>query len=328
MNFLNHFSSGEALVPRNHKTDKGGAHIFVELLTYFKETMSIDDYMSLFYMHSLCEKTISYWRNKDYNSGNITYSQVCNINRTNFPDQVKEGVETIFMACSGYKQYADRNYDSAVDKINTAIAHTFKQKEKMPEFAKALYEHNLNLIRIYIRTKDQDRIVSYFSRLLASLFFNVQHPISHSNELMALTEEQRETWVHYVLNNTVFALQRTFKDDESTAETIMKKTFETTFNSATGEYSFLKPIQQSLRIILAYINGDDNGYQDLVCNQFEVIRESPNFVKKQIIVNHLKWAEIHGETLSDHSNYNYFAEIAAKFGINLRPDVVSLKVAV
>lgn len=328
MNFLDYLSSDEALIPRNHKNDKRGAHIFVEMLTYFKDSMAIDDYMNLFYMHSLCEKTISYWVNKDYNSGNITYGQVCNIDRSNFPEEVKDGAETIFMACTGYKHYTERVYDLAIEKINTAILHTIQQKKRMPEFSKALYEHNLNLIRIYIRTRDEENIVAYFSRILSSLFFNIQHPDSHAMELMDLDDAQRETWLHYVLNNVIFALQRTFKREEATADRIMKKTFDAVFNAATGEYSFQQPIQDSLTAILAFVNGDNNTYLDVICNHFDVVRDSPNFVKKQIITNHIKWAENTGETLTSHANYNVFATIASKFGIDLKSDLTLLRVAV
>ncbi len=327
MNFLDNFNSLQALTPRGYTSGTGGSHVFLELLTHFRPSLSTEEHMALFYFHSLCEKSIAYWRNRDFNSASIPFKKVNEIDRTSFPENVKEGVETIYLACAAYGDYVENRYDEAAGKIEKAVLHSIKQKDTMPDFIKSMYEHNLNLLRIHIRTRDKEKIVSLFSDLLNSLFFSINDSITLTPAIATMDEDQRLGWLHYILNNVVYSVQRTFENDDDTATAIFLDTLNNVFTGKPQAHSYAEKIQDSLKVIHKLLKREEDSYIQDLNEKFESITHSPNFVKKLILSSYIHWSELKGGDLSAHHNYSNFRKICANFGIDL-PGTVTLKQAV
>jgi tetratricopeptide (TPR) repeat protein len=321
MNFLDNFSTPDVLPQRSYTSGKGGGgHIYLELLSSFREELSRDEYMELYYFHCLCEKSINHWRNREFNSGLVTFNQALEIDRDRFPVVVHNGVETIFLACSAYLDYAEKRFELAEEKVKNAMKISLKQTERMPGFVKIMYEHALNLLRIYIRTKDFDKITAYLTLLLNSLFFDEIDTDVLCDKLAAQTEDERENWLHYILNNVIYSIQRTYKDDLEKGAEIYLKVLESVFQERDISHSYCKPVQVSLKLILAFMTDDEAAYIDLGCNHFDEIAESPNFVRKLILSNHIYWAQSHGDDITIHPNFENFKSIAGWYGLDVNAD--------
>jgi tetratricopeptide (TPR) repeat protein len=313
MNFLDHFISASALNDTSEQSKS--YHIFIELLAHFEKELSSSEYMELYYFYTLCEKCLTFSRRNEINSAHATFKTLSAIDRHAFSPGVVNAVDANYYSCLAYLEYVEKRYDSAIACMEEALKYTVVQKDKMAKFLPSIYELNVNILRVYIKTKNTEKTIEILSDLLGSVIYDINNSTYLNPGLNSLSHGDKKKWAHHIVNNSIHALWRKFGDESIEADAIYRAVFQNILHPANQADTTLNALIKVLSLNQQYLDGRKNVFNKLSEHDFDAIRNSPFYLKRMVLNNYLSYISKHDENIEEHANFTYFAGILTEFGL-------------
>ncbi|WP_413667666.1 hypothetical protein ACEN9X_24715 [Mucilaginibacter sp. Mucisp86] len=314
MNFLDYFSSASALKDTTQQQLKS-YHIFIELLTQFEKELSSSEYMELYYFYTLCEKCLTFSRRNEINSAYATFKTLSAINRSTFSPNVVNAVEANYYSCLAYLEYVEKRYESAINCMEEALKFTVIQKDKMAKFVPSIYELNVNILRVFIKTHDTEKTIELLSAVLNSVIYDINNNAYLDPSLSGLSHAEKTKWAHHIVNNSIHALWRKFGDESIEADAIYQSVLQNVFQPENQAKTTLNALVRVLNLNHQYFNGEKDIFNSLNESDFDAIRNSPFYLKRLVLNNYLNYTNGLDENIEEHTNFTHFAGILAEHGL-------------
>jgi hypothetical protein len=290
-------------------------NLFRELLESCEKKLTSDEYMEALYFHSLIEKAVSFLKNREFNSADFIKEKLVKIDRGALHVDIRSGAECCYLACAAYEDYAKQHLSGAEDKIRNSFTHAITQHQTMPLFLTNLYEQNINLMRIFIKARREQEIITQVNALLNSLLFNQNNGAFFHQALVRLGEVEKTTWLHYVLDSFFVALSAGYREDAETQKRIFISIMKNVFDKAVEHETQNRHIINCFHIIHSYLTNDLTGYENYFDIHFESLQYSPTLLKRMILGSCVEWCEKHDSETINHPNYPNFVTILTQYNM-------------
>lgn len=319
-NFLDHFTSDDVLTTQKVSLRMPYSS-FEGLIAFTRNEISTDAYMDLFYFHSIIEKCIVSFKGRDLHTGRYIYAQIENFDRNTVPHQVRQGVESAFLACAAYNQYATGKYKEAYDHLLALVPHVVEQKKLMPMFLANLYEQNLNMLRIHFRQNDPAKIGEKFTQLADSILFNINDAITFDKDLSALDTREKNTWFFYIMDSFIIGMNNTFKNDPEGKRQLYIHVLEHILEQDRLHPTPFREFIKGITMVLYAQKRDVDAFIKMAADEFDSIKHCPSLIRTLVLSRFVGFANEEGWDLQQHPNYPYFESVAEQYNVKLNGKV-------
>lgn len=319
MNILNNFSPENLAAIRKERRNNG-SHVFLDLLKHFDDKLTTNEYMSLYYAHYLNEQCLSFCRKREQRSAALILEDILQIDKEQFPEFAWNGAMSAYNACLAYYDYVNEDYEQAANNLKSAMYHSRQQEAYMP-YVHSLYELNLNLLRVYIKMKDEPKVVSKLTELLLSLFLDINETDELHENLANLTPAEKEDWIHYILNQVLAGFA---KNDRAEAQKRLCIAVIGNILKHEAENTIKDDAWVALRTVYAYYTDDLVSFKTIVNARFDSIIAAPHFVLRIVFSGCLHALE--NQDVQSDPNYGNFVEALSYHG--LKADGAALPIQV
>ena len=294
-------------------------HIFDDLTDYFKDSIQRNDLMAMFYYMNTLEKSLSQYRRGDLNLGNLSFNKLLGL-ESSFKEPVQDGMLSLHSALISYKNYVDKDYDLAIIEIDKAIHFATEQSRTFPYFIIAIGEQWLNKNRVFIKTRNLDKLFEETTLLNQFLLYGIYDNDLVKEKIEKVPQEHRHQMLNHVINSIDLGLRRDFLSSEDII-TFYKKLSKKVLSIREVRTND-KIIEISYKIINCLNSEDSNEFMNFINENFIVLSKSPKALQRIIIDEFIKICDEFEYKISQHSNYDYFVSMTKKLGINFAQELV------
>jgi hypothetical protein len=294
-------------------------HIFDDLAEYFKDNIQRDDLMAMFYYMNTLEKSLSQYRRGDINLGNLSFNKLLAL-ESSFKEPVQNGMLSLHSALISYKNYVHKDYDLALIEVDKAIHFASEQSKTFPYFIIAIGEQWLNKNRIFIKTRNVDKLFEETTLLNQFLLYGICENDMVKEKIEKVPQEHRHQMLNHVINSIDLGLRREFLNSDDIVNFYKELSRKVL---SIGEVETKDTIiEMSYKIINCLNSQDSNEFMNFINENYIVISKSPKALQRIIIEEFIKICDEFEYEISLHSNYDYFVSMTKKLGINFAQELV------
>lgn len=322
--FLDHFTSPESLV--TEKVSLGMPYSsFERLFAQVRQEFTKDQFLDMHYFNNTVSKCVNSWKKRDMNAGNVLFKKIENKNFEEFPERIRHGAAEIYHAAVAYYEYVEKLYDQAYARLVKVMVHIMAQSEITPQYIENLYEQNLNMLRIHLKTKNEKAIKQKAIDLLQSILFDVNEGEWLDDRVTKYTGHDKNTWIFYIMDSFIFGLDNSYPDDAITKRGIHKEVFGQLANRSKTTGTMLPEITDVVRMVSYGVKKESDRFVYHINTHFESLKRCPALLKKLVLSLYLEHAEEQRIDLEQHENYPHFETIIREYG--LQKQLKKIKVA-
>lgn len=259
---------------------KRPGHIFNDLVNNFRDSISKEHLVDLYYYMNISEKSLHDFRGMNIVAGNYNCSKIDKIGSL-FIQPLEKGMYSLHYALLAYKEYVENNSDKAIQYLQKAIANSIEQSETFGYFSITIGEQTLNKIRVYAKDRDADKVISESAKIINLFVFNIdQEDIKCRDKIMELDTGEKYGMIQHIINSTEVALSKAFTYEEKL--NILKNIFSQVLMN-TAEYTDFENLLWAFQVISDIGNLTEEKWLENVNCSFYKLKYAPKSLQKIIV---------------------------------------------